>query len=231
MIAADKVVPAAPEGTVVAHLQIPAIDLGEYVVSGTAEGDLAKGPGHYVGTAEPGQAGNVAIAGHRTTNGAPFNRIGQLAIGDSIYLTTTSGERLTYVVSQAPYPVSPTDVEVLDNFGDNRITLTTCNPEYSSAQRLIVIGELKQPSPPAVTKTKAKPHPYHIANAQTASWDWSLLPVVVIESGVLVLLGLSFRRISRWYGRAGRWIVIAPLWVAGLYLLFQTLTNFLPATV
>ena len=71
-----------------AKLQIPAIGLDEIVVSGTAESDLAKGPGHYVGTAAPGQAGNVAIAGHRTTNGAPFNRLGQLAIGDKIFLTT-----------------------------------------------------------------------------------------------------------------------------------------------
>jgi hypothetical protein len=92
-----------------------------------------------------------------------------------------------------------------------------------------VIGELKQRGTPVVTKTK--PQPYHIVNSQTASWDWSRLPVVVLEAGALVLLGLSFRRISAWYGRVGKWIILAPLWIAGLYLLFQTLTNFLPAAV
>ena len=61
-----------------AELQIPAIGVDQYVVVGTSETDLSKGPGHYVGSAMPGQAGNVAIAGHRTTHGAPFNRIGQL---------------------------------------------------------------------------------------------------------------------------------------------------------
>jgi LPXTG-site transpeptidase (sortase) family protein len=229
LVPATAVVPTPAEGTVVAKLQIPSIDLSEYVVSGTAEGDLAKGPGHYVGSAAPGQAGNVAIAGHRTTNGAPFNRLGQVAIGNDIYLTTTTGERLTYIVSETPQAVSPGDVAVLDNFGDNRITLTTCNPEFSSSQRLIVVGELKQPTPPVAVK--AKSHAYHIVNAQTASWDWSLLPIVVLEAGVLLLLGLSNRRLSAWFGRSSRWFVLIPIWGAGLYLLFGTLTTFLPATI
>ena len=111
-----------------AELQIPAIGVDQFVVSGTDATELSKGPGHYVGTAVPGQAGNVAIAGHRTTNGAPFNRLGQLVRGDRIILTTTSGEHLTYVVSGTPQAVSPSDVAVLNYFGDNRITLTTCTP-------------------------------------------------------------------------------------------------------
>ena len=137
-----------------AELQIPAIGLDQYVVSGTSTADLSKGPGHYVGSAMPGQAGNVAIAGHRTTHGAPFNRLGQLAPatnsrpGDRIILTTLSGQRLTYVVTGTPQAVSPSDVKVLNYFGDNRITLTTCTPEFSAAQRLIVVGELQQRAEP-----------------------------------------------------------------------------------
>jgi sortase A len=228
LIAADKPVPVPGEGTPVAQIAIPAIGLSEIVVSGTAEGDLAKGPGHYIGTAAPGQAGNVAIAGHRTTNGAPFNRLGDLVVKDQITLTTLSGERLTYVVSQAPRAVAPNDVAVLNNFGDNRITLTTCNPEYSSAQRLIVVGELKQPVPPTVAKSK--PRAYHIVNATTASWDWALLPVVVLEAGVLLLLGLSNRRFTAWFGGIARFVILTPIWAAGLYVLFGTLIKFLPAT-
>jgi sortase A len=217
------------EGSQVAKLEIPAIALDEIVVSGTAEADLSKGPGHYIGTAAPGQAGNVAIAGHRTTNGAPFNRLGQLVIGDQIDLTTLSGERLTYVVSQPPTPVSPSDVTVLDDFGDNRITLTTCNPEFSAAQRLIVVGELKQPHPPKAGKTK--PHPYRILNSQTASFNVPLLPVAVLEMGVLLLLGLSNRRFRAWYGGSARWFILVPLWGAGFYVLFGTLTMFLPSSI
>jgi LPXTG-site transpeptidase (sortase) family protein len=229
LIPASEVVPVPPEGSPVAKLQIPAIGLDEIVVSGTAESDLAEGPGHYVGTAAPGQAGNVAIAGHRTTNGAPFNRLGQLTLGDKIFLTTLAGERLTYLVSQAPAPVSPSDVTVLDDFSDNRITLTTCNPEYSSTQRLIVVGELDQPKPPVAAKVK--PHAYHIVNAQTASLAWSLFPVVVLETGVLLLLGLSNRRFSAWYGGAARWLILVPLWGVALYALFGTLSAFLPSSL
>ena len=143
LIGADVRVPQPPEGSVVAHLQIPTIGVDQYVVEGTAEGDLAKGPGHYVGTAMPGQAGNVAIAGHRTTYGAPFNELNELAPGDSIVLTTDSGETLDYVVTQPPVAVSPNDVAVLNAFGDDRLTLTTCNPKYSATQRLVVVAFLR----------------------------------------------------------------------------------------
>jgi len=229
LIPANQVVPPPAEGSPVAHLQIPVIGLDEIVVSGTAEGDLAKGPGHYIGTAAPGQAGNVAIAGHRTTNGAPFNQIGKLSVGSQIYLTTLTGERLTYVVSQPPVAVSPSDVAVLNNFGDNRVTLTTCNPEYSSSQRLVVVGQLQQPNPPKASK--AKTVRYRIVDPATTSWGWSSLPVVVLVLGMVLLLGLGNRWFTAWFGRSGRWIVLVPIWAGSLYLLFSTLTSFLPASI
>ncbi len=216
------------EGTVVAEIRIPAIDVDQYVVEGTTESALSKGPGHYIGTAMPGQAGNVAIAGHRTTNGAPFNGLGHLVPGDRIILTTTFGQNLTYFVSGAPQAVSPRDVGVLNYFADNRITLTTCNPEFSSSQRLVVVGKLKQPlATPAVD---VKHLSYDIVSPGTASWNWSLLPLVGIEVCLLLLLGLSYRRVGTWFGRFGKWLVLVPLWAAGLYLLFGTLTSFLPAS-
>lgn len=229
LIPARTFVPSGGDGSVVAHLQIPSIGVDQYVVEGTNSTDLAKGPGHYAGTAVPGQAGNVAIAGHRTTHGAPFNRLGQLGPGDRIILTTTSGESLTYVVSGTPKAVSPNDVAVLNYFGDNRITLTTCTPEFSSTQRLIVVGELKQPT--ATPEPPAKHITYHVANSDTASWDWSLLPAVGVEICLLLLLGLSYRRFGFWFGRTGKWVILVPLWAAGLYLLFDSLTTFLPATL
>ena len=127
----------------VALLQIPAIGLSQFVVEGTGTDDLAKGPGHYSGTAAPGQAGNVAIAGHRTTHGAPFYNISALKPGDTIYLTDLAAQRLTYIVAFPPYPVDPSNVSVLNYFGDNRLTLTSCNPPYSAAQRLIVVAGFK----------------------------------------------------------------------------------------
>ena len=228
LIAATANLPQPAEGSVIARLQIPKIGLDQYVVMGTAEADLDKGPGHYIGTALPGQAGNVAIAGHRTTQGAPFNRLGQMAHGDLIILTTTSGQVLRYVVSQNPVAVSPSDVAVLNDFGDNRVTLTTCNPEYSATQRLIVVGELRQKSHSAVkTQTVA----YHVVNPDTASWNWALLPIVLLEVGLLSLLGVGNRRFRGWYGGSGRWLILLPVWAAGLYLLFQSLTSLLPPSI
>ncbi len=227
LISAATRVSSPGDGKVVAEIQIPAIGVDQYVVEGTTESDLSKGPGHYIGTAMPGQAGNVAIAGHRTTYGAPFNGLGRLVPGDRIILTTTFGQSLTYVVSGTPQAVSPSDVGVLNYFGDNRITLTTCNPEFSSTQRLIVVGKLKQPlSSPAVKHLS-----YHVVNPAIASWNWSLLPAVGLEVCLLLLLALSYRRFGAWFGATEKWLILVPLWAAGLYLLFGTLTHFLPAAL
>ncbi len=232
LIPATTRIPDPPQGTVMAHLQIPKISLDQYVVSGTAEGDLAKGPGHYLGTAMPGQAGNVAIAGHRTTHGAPFNRLAELAIGDPIYLTTSTGKTLTYIVSAVPAAVSPSDVTVLNNFGDDRLTLTTCNPEYSAVQRLIVVAAYLPPGathPVPIAKGTGKA--YALAPADATGWNTSLLPLVAVEILLLVGLGLAYRRLSNAYGRGARWLILGPVWLALLLALFETLTNFLPAAV
>jgi sortase A len=220
-------VPIAPDGSAIAEIQIPAIGVDQYVVEGTSESDLSKGPGHYVGTAVPGQAGNVAIAGHRTTNGAPFNGLGHLVSGDRIILTSTTGQNLTYFVSGTPQVVSPRDVAVLNYFKDNRVTLTTCNPEFSSSQRLVVVGLLRQP---LGSSTVAAPHlSYDVVNPATASWNWSQLPALGVVVSLLVLLALSYSRFGMWFSGFGKWFVLVPLWAAGLYLLFGTLTSFLPA--
>jgi sortase A len=221
-----------PPGSVMAELEVPRIGLTQYVVSGTAADDLAKGPGHYLGTALPGQAGNVAIAGHRTTHGAPFNRLAELSPGDPIFLVTTAGQRLTYVVSTAPFAVSPSNVAVLNNFGDDRLTLTTCNPEFSAVQRLIVVAAYQPPGASHPTPmAKARGKAYKLAPAATSNWNLGLLPWVLLVGTTLVLLGIAHRRLARMYGREGRWIVLVPIWIGLLLALFELLTNFLPAAV
>ena len=200
LIPAATRVPSPGDGTVVAEIQIPAIGVDQYVVEGTTESDLSKGPGHYIGTAMPGQAGNVAIAGHRTTNGAPFNGLGRLVPGDRIILTTTFGQSLTYVVSGTPQAVSPSDVGVLNYFGDNRITLTTCNPEFSVDATAGGRGDAQAAAGPVPT---VKHLTYHVVNPAIASWNWSLLPAVGVEVCLLLLLALSYRRIALGSGQPG----------------------------
>lgn len=116
-----------------------------YVVQGISLGDLQRGPGHYPGTALPGRRGNFAVAGHRTTYGAPFFNLDQLRRGDEVLVTTRNGKRYTYRVRSQEI-VAPSDTWVIepDPLGNGRktLTLTTCNPRFSNAQRLIVFAEL-----------------------------------------------------------------------------------------
>ena len=226
LLSASAQLPQPSEGSVVARLQIPAIGVDQFVVQGTAEADLSKGPGHYVGTALPGQQGNVAIAGHRTTYGAPFNRLDELKVGDSVTLTTSEGQRLVYDVSAAPVAVSPKDVGVLDDAGDNRVTLTTCNPKYSASQRLVIVAALQTPVASAAT------HPRRRERIVSSAVGWNLryLPEVAALAVALIVLGLQHRRVSLHLRRA-RWVVLAPIWVAGIFFLFVGLSSLLPATL
>jgi sortase A len=130
---------AMPEGAV-ARLEIPDIGIDAYVVEGTDTSALAEGPGHYPETPTPGEAGNVGIAGHRTMYGAVFHDLDQLAAGDVIRTYTTS-RSATYRVVEV-IVVDPSQVDVVAPTEGSRLTLTTCHPIGSAAQRLVVVAEL-----------------------------------------------------------------------------------------
>ncbi len=132
--------PPVQEGDAVAQLQIPTIGVDWYVVAGVRVEDLQKGPGHYPDTPRPGQEGNVAIAGHRTTYGAPFSRINELEPGEEVMLTTVTGRFVYRVTGQTIVP--PTDASVLDPTPTPTLTLTSCHPKYSARERIIVTAEL-----------------------------------------------------------------------------------------
>ena len=143
--------PPPPTGEAVANIRIPKIGLDKYVVQGVGLGDLRKGPGHYAETPMPGEQGNAAIAGHRTTYGAPFNRLDELTAGDEILVTTVKGT-FTYKVASTKV-VKPSQVEVLNPTPTPTLTLTTCNPKYSAKERLVVVSDLA----PGQTATKPAP--------------------------------------------------------------------------
>jgi len=223
---ASKPAPVALPGGAVAHLQIPTIGVDQYVVEGTGTDDLRKGPGHYKGSPLPGQAGNAAIAGHRPTYGAPFNRLDELKIGDRIVTSTPAGPAV-YVVSQPPFAVSPHRVDVVNDFGDDRLTLTTCNPKFSATQRLIVVArpEHPQPSAPRPKKTAT------VGQADTNQWRFGVLPLVLLWTLALVGIARLHRPLrERWPGVL-TYVLLVPLWACGLLLLFEQLNRFLPPNV
>jgi len=137
------------EGDAIARISIPAIDVHEYVVEGTDLESLRKGPGHYPETPLPGEIGTVAIAGHRTTYGAPFRDIDQLERGDRIIVDMPDG-RFVYAVEGTKI-VDDQDLSVLEPQGYRRLLLSACHPLYSAAQRVIVFARQVRREPPRVT--------------------------------------------------------------------------------
>ncbi|MEX2504426.1 MAG: class E sortase [Egicoccus sp.] len=123
----------------------PVVEDVLYVVEGVAVSDLKLGPGHYPDSATPGSDGNLAIAGHRTTYGRPFWALDELRDGDTIHVVDRDGTEWVYAYREQRV-VAPSDVWVVEDdpldTGEPTITLTTCHPLFSAAQRLIVWGEL-----------------------------------------------------------------------------------------
>lgn len=145
--------PALPRQAV-ALLRIPRFgDYEKVVVEGTDRAALKKGPGHQPGTAMPGQVGNVVLAGHRTTYGAPFGRLDELRAGDDVLVQTAAGV-FTYRIRTTEV-VAPTAVEVMlpvpGRVGavptESLLTLITCTPKYSARNRLVVRGALVGAAP------------------------------------------------------------------------------------
>ncbi|TDD46601.1 class E sortase [Nonomuraea terrae] len=142
-------------GSAVALLRIPKLghDYEYAVVEGVGTEQLKKGPGHHPDTALPGQIGNFVLSGHRTTYAAPFNEIDELERDDEIIIEAREA-RYTYRVTSQDV-VTPDEVEVLAPVPGKPdihpirafITLLTCHPEYSAAERLLVYGVLKETEP------------------------------------------------------------------------------------
>jgi sortase A len=126
------------EGDAIARLEIAAIGVSEYVVEGTDTGSLRKGPGHYPETPLPGERGTTAIAGHRTTYGAPFREIDELKRGQRIIVDMPDG-RFVYRVERTKI-VDDQELSVLDPVGYRRLVLSACHPLYSAAERVIVFA-------------------------------------------------------------------------------------------
>jgi sortase A len=192
--------PPPPEGDGIGLLHIPKIGLDRAIVQGVAVPDLRKGPGHYPDSPMPGQLGNAAIAGHRTTYGAPFNQIDELAPGDEITIVTVSGTFHYRVTGQLI--VSPKQTEVLDATPDATLTLTTCNPKYSARERLVVKARLDVARSPKPTEPAVIPASHRTTVDDLAGTRESRIPV--IWWGLIVaLVGGAwwwvFRTRPRWY--------------------------------
>ena len=227
--------PPPPEGEAVARIQIPKIGVDSIVVNGVSRDDLRKGPGHYPDTPLPGQEGNAAIAGHRTTYGAPFGDLDQLSEGDLIRVRTLQGNfeyrvreqlivRPSDVAVIEPTPVDPNDSS--EGF-EPTLTLTTCNPKYSAAQRLVIKADLEDgedafPAPKIVQDAT-------ITEEGLSGEEGSKLPAAIagaIAAIIGLLWWLLFHRHPRWTS----WFIGAIPFAVALFFFYSYLERVLPAT-
>jgi sortase A len=225
--------PPPPEGDAVARIQIPKIGVDSIVVNGVSRDDLRKGPGHYPDTPLPGQFGNAAIAGHRTTYGAPFGDLDQLNPGDLIQVRTLQGNFKYRVTEQLV--VKPSDVQVIDptpvdadDFSkgfEPTLTLTTCNPKYSAAQRLVIKANMStgtpQPAPESVQNTK-------ITEEGLSGEESSKLPAAIaglVAAIIGLLWWLLFHRHPRWTS----WLIGGIPFAVALFFFYSYLERVLPS--
>lgn len=226
-------------GDPIGLIEIPAIGVDAAIVEGVGRDELQKGPGHYPHSPLPGRSGNVSVAGHRTTYGAPFGDLDALEPGDEITVTTDDGA-FTYVVTDQLI-VEPGDVSVVEPTDDARLTLTTCHPEYSARERLIVVahfqGDPVDAAPIAEDETpRSAPIALPSEDVSLGTLDghsdsgfaavdrgtilWSLT-LAIVSVGWWLLV----RSRPRWYSRLGGML---PFLVV-LFFFFGELEGLLPA--
>ena len=128
--------PAMELGTI----QIPKIGVDRALWEGVTLNTLNRGPGHWPGTAMPGQVGNVVVGGHRVSHDKPFRHIDQLVAGDQIVMTF-NGVPSTYIVTGAQV-VTPNDTWVINQTPDHTATLFACHPPGSTKFRYVVFAKL-----------------------------------------------------------------------------------------
>ena len=239
--------PPTPQGEALALLRIPRIGVDKAVVAGVSVADLKKGPGHYPDSPVPGQPGNAAIAGHRTTYGAPFYRLDEIEVGDEILVTTRQGE-FRFEVDRTSV-VRPNQTEVLDPTPEARLTLTTCNPRFSASQRLVVSAVLaSEPAPaPAPTTTVVPPAPAGDGGGVTPPTTTATsrptedpaglsgdpaarTPAILwgsLAAFIWLLTWLAGRRWRRWPA----YVIGTPIFLVVLFVFFENVSRLLPANI
>jgi sortase A len=149
------------EGRPMGRLVVRRMGLRVIFVHGTNWArDLSKGPGHYVQTSVPGLGKTTAIAGHRTTFGAPFRHIDRLRKGDPIVVQLPYGTFLYRVLSHRV--VKDNDWSIIRQRGFDELVLSACHPLYSASHRWVVFARLAEVTP-------SVGQPYVLASGRSAS--------------------------------------------------------------
>ena len=245
-------VPPAKPGEPLGSISIDRIGVDFQFLEGVDLGFLQDGPGHFPSTPFPGQAGNAALAGHRTTWAAPFNRIDELVPGDTITIETLQGT-FTYEVIPAPGSeadpighriITPTQTEILDQPtepGVNTLTLMACHPKYSAAQRIVVVATLVGNPAPTTEKSEESKAASDSGgdellaeseglaggdpDARNHAIAWGLLAGAIWLVVYLIARRWSWRQVPKWLVYAAG----AAVFAVPLFLAFESINQLLPA--
>lgn len=133
--------PPTPAPDQAIRLQIPRLKLDAPVVQGDGWEQLKKGVGQHIGSANPGQNGNVVLTAHNDVYGELFRHLDQLQPGDNI-IVYTQQRQFVYVVERTVI-VEPTAVEVMASTGSPTVTLISCYPYLVDSQRIVVFARLQ----------------------------------------------------------------------------------------
>jgi len=221
-------------GSPVGTIYIPKVSLSMVVVEGTDEPQLQLGPGHYPSTPLPGEAGNAAIAGHRTTYLAPFYNLDALVPGDTILVTTVQGTFLYQMTGNQV--VDPSDVAVVAPTSTPQLTLTTCNPRYSASQRLVVHAALVASAlshPNVVAAPTADVHrvtEHHSPPPTPPAKNWTA--AILWGSAVAALTIVVWMATRRTHGGRRALVVAAGglAWLVVVFSFFTMVAPLLPAS-
>lgn len=208
-------------GTAVAIIRIPKIGVEQVVVEGQDTATLQHGPGHVPGTSLPGQPGNAAVVGRRTTFGAPFRDLSELTAGDEVNVTTVEGSATYKVTSLGWRPKG-----MFEPSKESTLTLVTSGPRLLATQDLVARAQLvglPLPPTPQNPRTYASPR-----SGDTGMWAQVLVWFVVI--GLVAAAAFAVIR-RRWVRPVVVWILCAPVVMTCLVLAVRAVDTFFPATL
>ncbi len=232
-------------GEPVGRLEIPKIHVKKTFVQGADLVQLDRAPGHYPDTPFPGQKGNAAIAGHRTTYGAPFFHVDRLVKGDKIIVTTVQG-KFTYSVINV-FIVDPFDVWVLDTDKKhpNTLTLTACHPRYDLKERIIVRAVLDgTPVPPlpgqaeAAKQATAASSSSSLADGVDGGRNGALPAAILWGLACVAVWALTWFAARTWRRRSNEprrhqmlipYVIGVPVFLGLLFVFYENLAQVVPA--
>lgn len=219
---------APPRGELVGRIQIPAIGVDWIFLEGVGLDVLSDGPGHYEGTPLPGQEGNAAIAGHRTTYGQPFHNLDRMEEGDRVIVSYFNGSEFTYEYLNTVI-VTPDRTDVLEYKFDNRLTLTACHPKYSAAERIVVSARLVEPAAPAPPRA-TREEPLTIDAGEGLDGQQHAPAPAIVWGIAAALVALAAWVVGRAWRRWPAYLVALPVFLVVLYGFFENFSYLLPAS-